>query len=177
MADQIIHFNRNWRPVAKDRVVTLRYAVQEAEGGDFMEYGSDLIYLHGGYGGAPAKVEQALAGLTVGQSCEVVLAADEGYYGSRDPALLVTVDAAEIPPEAHHIGARVDGEAPDGRVVPFAVTHIADGMITLDGNHRLAGKTLTFVLEILDVREATQAELEAGYAFRMGAGGQHETSN
>ena len=51
------------------------------------------------------------------------------------------------------------------------VTHIAGDMVTLDGNHPLAGKNLSFEIEIAAVRAATQEELSHGHVH--GPGGHH----
>jgi FKBP-type peptidyl-prolyl cis-trans isomerase SlyD len=167
MTEQPLHFvrKRQYTRIAKDKVVTLKSAVIDAATDALIEYRSDLTYLHGGYGGAPAKVELALEGLTVDSRVEVTLSPEEGF-GAHDPQLLVTLPAAEMPVQARQVGAQVDGEAEDGKVVKFRVLKIEDGMITLDGNHALAGRTVKFVLEVLAIRTATAEELAAGYAFR-----------
>ena len=51
------------------------------------------------------------------------------------------------------------------------VTGIQGDMVTVDGNHPLAGEHLNFEVEITEVREATQEELEHGHVH--GAGGHH----
>lgn len=48
----------------------------------------------------------------------------------------------------------------------FRVVKVEDGMITLDGNHALAGRTVRFILEVVAIRAATAKQLAAGYAFR-----------
>jgi FKBP-type peptidyl-prolyl cis-trans isomerase SlyD len=53
----------------------------------------------------------------------------------------------------------------------FTVTDIADGKVVLDGNHPWAGKRLRFECRILDVRPATQEEIQHGHVH--GAGGHH----
>jgi FKBP-type peptidyl-prolyl cis-trans isomerase SlyD len=53
----------------------------------------------------------------------------------------------------------------------LTVTRIAGDLVTLDGNHPLAGKTLNFEVEITAVRAATAEELAHGHVH--GAGGHH----
>jgi FKBP-type peptidyl-prolyl cis-trans isomerase SlyD len=167
MTEQPLHFvrQRQYTRVAKDKVVTLKSATFDAATGELIEYRTDLTYLHGGYGGAPAKVEHALEGLAVDSHVEVTLSPEEGY-GAHDPRLLMTLPASELPDQAHQVGAQVNGEAEDGKTVKFRVLKIGNGMITLDGNHALAGRTVKFVLEVTAIRAATAEELAAGYAFR-----------
>jgi FKBP-type peptidyl-prolyl cis-trans isomerase SlyD len=51
------------------------------------------------------------------------------------------------------------------------VTRLVGDMVTIDGNHPLAGKNLNFDVEITDVRDATEEELEHGHVH--GEGGHH----
>ncbi|BCO31703.1 FKBP-type peptidyl-prolyl cis-trans isomerase [Thiohalobacter sp. COW1] len=161
-----LHFvrKRNYQSVVRDKVVRLRYAVFEQGSDQALAYDDDLYYLHGGYGGAFPRVEQALEGLGVDAKMELELTADEAY-GRYDPDLCLAVPASEIPEEAHYVGARLEGESPEGGSLDFTVTAVEEDAITVDGNHPLAGRDLRFVLEVLDIRDATPEELEAGYAF------------
>lgn len=167
MTEQPLHFvrKRQYTRIVKDKVVTLKSAVLDATSDALIEYRTDLTYLHGGYGGAPAKVEQALEGLTVDSRVEVRLTPTEGY-GAHNPHLVLIVPAAELPEQAHRVGAQVEGVAEDGESILFRVVKVEDGMITLDGNHTLAGRTVKFVLEVVAIRAATAEELAAGHAFR-----------
>lgn len=157
---------RNYQTITKDRVVRLRYMVSEQGSDNALAYRDDLFYLHGGYGGAYPKIEQALEGLSVDAKVEVLLAPEEGY-GQHDPGLVMEVPLEAIPPEARNVGAQLEGETPEGESRPFMVSAVTDSSVTVDGNHPLAGKHLHFHLEVLDVRKASGAELEAGYAFGL----------
>src|SRR5512139_1347510 len=125
MTSQILHFVKqpSYLRIAKDRVVRLKYLVFNADTNEIIEFRDDLYYLHGGYGGAFPKAEAALEGEQVGAKVELSLTADEAY-GPRDPAMVITGPADHFPPEAHQIGARLEGQAPDGHVVDFVVTPI-----------------------------------------------------
>ncbi len=171
MADQKLHFIKkpSYKRVGKDMVVQLRYALFDLDrDGEALEFRDDLHYLHGGYGGAFPKVEEALEGAEVGAKVELDLAPEDAF-GPRNPALVITGPESDFPPEARQAGVQLDGEAPDGSVVKFVVTDVADGNITVDGNHPLAGRRLRFVLEVADIRKATGDELAAGYAFGASA--------
>lgn len=157
---------RNYQRIVKDKVVRLRYVVFEQGSEQALAYRDDLVYLHGGYGGAFPKVEKALEGLAVDAKAEVLLEPAE-CYGERDPRLAMTVPADAIPPEARTVGAQLEGEAPDGTVRSFVVTAVNDAEVAVDGNHPLAGKRLHFMFEVMDIRDATRAELDAGYAFGL----------
>ena len=161
-----LHFvqRRNYQSIVKDKVVRLRYAVFEQGSEQALAYDDDLYYLHGGYGGAFPKVEEALEGLGVDAKMEVELSVDEAY-GPYDPDLCLAVPAEEIPEQARQVGAQLEGESPEGGSLDFTVRAVEGDTVTVDGNHPLAGRDLRFVLEVLDIRDATPEDLEAGYAF------------
>ncbi|MGD8309220.1 MAG: peptidylprolyl isomerase [Chromatiales bacterium] len=169
------HRKRSYARVRKDRVVRLKLAVLDRDTGEALDFRDDLYYLHGGYGSALPRVEEALEGVAVDTACELALAPEDAY-GHRDPDLVIEVPAGEIPEAARRVGARLDGEGPDGSVVAFRVVAASGDRIRVDGNHPLAGRNLSMKIEVLDVREATAEEIEAGYAFpdpaepRPGAG-------
>ena len=172
MSEQKLHFisKPNYGRIRKDKVVRLRYALFDRDGDHALEFRDDLYYLHGGYGGAFPKIEAALEGMDIHGKTEVELEPEEGY-GPYDPALLITAPLDAFPPEAHQPGAHLEGETPDGRSVPFRVVKREGDRLTVDGNHPLAGRKLRFVLEVLDIRDASEAELAAGHAFALGTGG------
>ena len=64
-----------------------------------------------------------------------------------------------------------DGAAPDDEALIFTVTDIADDKVVLDGNHPLAGMALRFELEVVEVRAATDEEIQHGHVH--GAHGHH----
>ena len=98
-------------------------------------------------------IEKGLLGATAGEKRHIEVAPDEGY-GEAHPELLIKAPRealAHLPDLA--VNAVVQGEGPDG---PFraVVRAIADEDVTLDLNHPLAGKTLTFDVEVVSVAAA-----------------------
>jgi len=164
MTTQTLHFfPKSQGKIAKNKVVRLKYALFELPQ-HLLEYRDDLYYLHGGYGGMPAKVETHLSGLEVGMKTDVELSPQEGF-GEIDPSLIITGATNNFPPEADTVGARLEGEM-DGRVIQFRVTALKNGQLTVDGNHPYAGKHLKFTLEVMEIRTATTQELGLGYALK-----------
>lgn len=163
MTEQVIQFVRKpkYSKIGKDKVVSLKYALFDDSDNKILEYRDDLTYLHGGYGGAFTKVEEDLEGLEIGMKSEVILKPEESF-GVFDHKLVITQPAEDFPPETQELGSRLDGEAPDGHIVKFIVTKVDKGLITVNGNHPYAGKTVKFVFEVLDIRTATNEELELG---------------
>jgi FKBP-type peptidyl-prolyl cis-trans isomerase SlyD len=163
---QPLHFHRkrNYQSVRKDKVVYLKCLLTDADSGETLSYRDDMVYLHGGYGSAFPKVEQALEGLQVDNLCETTLEAADAY-GEPDPMLLLKVPSDAIPAAARQVGMEIEGEAEDGSSRGFRVTAIDEEGITVDGNHPLAGRRLHFRLQITDIRDATPQEITAGYGF------------
>ena len=163
-ADKLKNLREYIEEVSRDKVVRLRFRIQDESTGKLLQYGDDLFYLHGGYGGAFPKVEQAMEGCRVGDRVEVALAPDEGY-GHRRPDLVLELPSAEFAGDIPATGSSVDGELPDGRSMSFTVSGTADDRVILDANHPFAGKSLGFGFEVLDIRDSTEAERAAGFAF------------
>ncbi len=95
--------------------------------------------------------DTALVGMDLGQTKTVVFKPAEAY-GAKDPALLWTVPLAELPagsdtqPGTELAFTRADGSPVEGRVVT-----IKEGVVTIDGNHPLAGRNLTFEIKLTGV--------------------------
>ncbi len=162
--DNLLKVDGNVCEVAQDQVVQLRFRAKNATTGELLQFGDDLFYLHGGYGGAFPKVEEALEGCRVGDRVTVSLTPEEGY-GVYQPELVLTLPAEEFADALPETGEAVDGQLPDGRSMTFTVAGISQGQITLDGNHPFAGKKLDFDFEVLDIRGSIEAERSAGFAF------------
>lgn len=128
-----------------------------------------MAYLHGA-GNIVPGLENALTGKQSGDKLKVTVAPNDDY-GLQDPARIQTV-----PREAFHgvaeiqVGMRFQADTSQGPV-PVVVTAVTDKTVTVDGNHELAGHTLHFDVEIIDVRDATLEELTHGHVH--GPGGHH----
>jgi len=154
----------NSEKITLDKVVGLRFRIVDGSTGQLLQYGDELIYLHGGYGGAFPKVERAMEGRRVGDRIELSLSPEEGY-GHHQPDLVLVLPSEEFSGEMLQTGTPVEGELPDGRALTFTVAAISNGQVTLDANHPFAGKHLAFQFEVLEVRDSMEAERAAGFAF------------
>lgn len=150
--------------ITQDRVVRLGFRIKDLLTGELLQYGDDLVYLHGGYGGAFPKVEWAMEGRCIGDVVTLELTPEQGY-GVHRPELVVTLPSTDFADELPHTGEAVEGCLPDGRSMTFTVSAVSDGHITLDGNHPFAGRHLKFTFEVLDVRASAEGERSAGFAF------------
>jgi FKBP-type peptidyl-prolyl cis-trans isomerase SlyD len=145
--------------VEKDAVV--RLAIEMVEGGA-PGAAHEIQYLHGGYGNLFPKVEAALTGLEAGGKASVTLAPGDGF-GEHDPAL-IRREPRERLPQGVVLGSALHGQADEeGHRQVFRVTALSDTEATLDGNHPLAGRTVELRCEVLEVRAASQEEIEHGH--------------
>lgn len=94
--------------------------------------------------------DEAVNGMKVGDSVKVDLAPSDAY-GERDEQRIIQVDRTQIPDEIEcKPGIALQASTPDGPVT-FWVLDAADDAVTLDGNHPLAGKQLSFEIELVDI--------------------------
>jgi len=147
--------------VARNKVVYLTYTIWDEAGGLFERYDLPVGYVHGANGPLFEKIERALEGRTVGDEVEVWLAPADGF-GEHKPELTFTDDIGNVPPEHRRLGAEVTFENERGEQMLFRVTRIADGKVTIDANHPLAGQTVKFLVTIVGVRPATLDETANG---------------
>jgi len=151
--------------VAKDCVVSIHYTLTDETGEviDSSRNGEPLKFLCGA-GNIIPGLEKELEGCDVGEDKKVVVQPDQGY-GEHDQDLVQTmprnifsgVDVIEVGMEFHAQGGSED------QVQSVVVTKVTETEVTVDGNHELAGKVLTFDVSIEDVREGTKEELDHGH--------------
>jgi FKBP-type peptidyl-prolyl cis-trans isomerase SlyD len=156
--------------IENGKVVSLAYLLKDDLGAeiDRATMVDPFLYLHG-FNNIVPGLETALAGLKTGDKRTVEVDPLQGY-GDLIPELVVQVDRKVFPPQADlQVGASFQADSDDGSHV-FRIIKIEDQKITIDGNHPLAGVTLLFSVEVLDVRSATSEELEHGHVH---APGQH----
>lgn len=149
--------------IADQCVVSIHYEVKDEDGVvvDSSEGREPLVYLHGHRNIIPG-LENALSGLTVGDDFDVVVAPEQAY-GEHQEGLVQSV-----PKEAFQGVDKVEegmvftAQTENGPL-QVTVTQVADEQVTVDGNHPLAGKALSFKGSVTDVREASAEELEHGH--------------
>lgn len=158
--------------VQNDSVVTIAYTLTD-ESGEVIDSSNDhgdLAYLHGHQNIIPG-LEEALEGKEVGESLNVTLTPEKAY-GDRDEQALFQVPRERLPSDVDlEIGMQFQAQDADGQSRIVTLTQIGDESVTLDGNHPLAGQSLTFDVEVRDVRESTEEERDHGHVH--GANG-HE---
>lgn len=144
--------------IEKNTIVSITYRILQEDGEVAEQCDIPVDYMHGVVNSMFEKVESALQGKTVGDTIEVILDPEHGF-GSYDPGLTFTDVVDNVPPEYRLIGARPSFQNEHGEVFEMTVTKIVDGLVTVDGNHPFAGKTMTIKVDVAGVRKATSQEL------------------
>lgn len=149
--------------IAKDSVVTLSYKVTDPDGNVIDEGKRPLVYLHGGYDGIFAPIEEALHGKSVGEQLVIKLQPEEAF-GDYDESLL-RIESLSMFPEGIEVGMQFEraGEDGDDDMI-YTITEIEGDKVVVDGNHPLAGIALVFDCTISEVRHATSEEVTHGHA-------------
>ena len=96
--------------------------------------------------------EKAVIGMEEGNKTTVSIPSDEAY-GERQSELEVQVSLEELPSEIEpEEGMQLQLKQNDsGQAIPVVVTEVTDETVTLDANHPLAGKDLTFDIELVNI--------------------------
>ena len=157
--------------IAANAVAYIHYTLTDEAGAvlDSSSGGEPLAYLHGA-GNIIPGLEKALEGKQAGDKLDVTIRPEDGY-GVRDENLV-----QQVPRRAFQgvsdvkAGMRFHANTGNGQA-QVTVTQVQGDMVTIDGNHALAGITLTFAVEVTKVREATSEELMHGHVH--GPGGHH----
>ena len=135
-----------------------------------------LVYCQG-EGMMLPKFEEALAGLEEGDKFDFRIACEDAY-GDRDEADLMELDKhmfynvdGEFDSDRVYVGNIIPMKTIDGQIINAQVVKVSPVKVTIDLNHPLAGENLHFIGEIVEVRDADPAELEA--IRHHGCGGCH----
>ncbi len=135
-----------------------------------------LVYCQG-EGMMLPKFEEALAGLEEGDKFDFRIACEDAY-GDRDEAGLMELDKhmfynvdGEFDSDRVYVGNIIPMKTSDGQIINAQVVKVSPVKVTIDLNHPLAGENLHFIGEIVEVRDADPAELEA--IRHHGCGGCH----
>ncbi|HEB27681.1 MAG TPA: peptidylprolyl isomerase [Porticoccus sp.] len=157
--------------ISENAVVLFHYTLTDERGTELdSSTGKDpLAYIHGHKNIIPG-LEKELDGKTAGDVMIVTIKAAEAY-GERQEKMVQEVPRASFQVEEMTVGMRFEAKTPNGPV-SVIVADVTDDMVTVDGNHPLAGKDLTFDVKVDTVREASEEELEHGHVHGPG-GHQH----
>ncbi|HEY7773812.1 MAG TPA: peptidylprolyl isomerase [Marinagarivorans sp.] len=149
--------------IANDLAVAIHYTLTDEQGEtiDSSAGAAPLVYLQGHSNIIPG-LERELEGCVTGDKKKVVVQPADGY-GEHSTELVQAVPREMFAGiDTIEVGMEFQVQGPNGEHF-VEVVEVADDAITVDGNHALAGKVLTFDIEVVDVREATKDELAHGH--------------
>ena len=157
--------------IANDTVVQFNYTLTNSDG-DVLDKsnGEPLAYLHGHHN-IISGLESKMEGKSVGDKFTVTVAPEDAYGEDLSEAVQEVPRANFQGVENIEAGMQFQSQTDDGHVMLVTVKDVNDDIVVVDGNHPLAGVTLTFDVEVVDVRKATADEIAHGHAH--GAGGHH----
>lgn len=104
-----------------------------------------------GNGNVIPGFEKGILGMKNGSTKEITIPPEEGYGPVRDD-LVIEVSKKEIPDNIDPtVGQRLQMRKKDGRVINLTVAEVGESTVKLDANHPLAGKTLIFDVELVEI--------------------------
>lgn len=154
--------------IANNKVVSFDYTLTNDTGEviDSSKGGEPLVYLHGAQNIIPG-LEQALEGKVTGDALNVTIEPADGY-GEYNEALTQVVPGSMFQgAEKIEAGMQFQAETADGIQV-VRVAKVDGDDVTIDGNHPLAGERLNFDVSVMEVRDASEDELEHGHVHGEG---------
>jgi FKBP-type peptidyl-prolyl cis-trans isomerase SlyD len=153
--------------VEKDKVVSIHYklTINDGEVVDSSEGKEPLAYIHGN-GHLIPGLEEDLDGKEAGYKNNVKVTPEKGY-GERHEEMIQTLDKSQFGENEVEVGMKFNAQGAQGPQV-VTITKVEGSEVTIDGNHELAGVTLNFDVEIVEVRDSNPDELEHGHVHGPG---------
>ena len=113
--------------------------------------GRDPLEFTLGSGQVIPGFDTGVTGMEVGEKKTIEIPCDQAY-GPSNPGAIQDVPRDQIPAEIPlEVGLQLQMQSPQGQVIPVTVIKVTDEAVTLDANHALAGKDLTFALELVSI--------------------------
>lgn len=154
--------------ISANKVVTLDYTLKDNDDKVIDESkNGEFAYLHGARNIIPG-LENALLDKKSGDTLSVSIEPKDGY-GEHEPSMMQVVSMEMFDaPEQVTVGTQFHAQSPDGHDIMITVSKVEGDQVTIDGNHPLAGVQLNFDVTVVDVRDATEQELEHGHVHAHG---------
>ncbi len=155
--------------IKPDQVVTIQYTVKDEDGKVVDATGEDNSYSFlSGQNQILPKLEETISDMLIGSTKTIELSPEEAYGDYQEDAVQ-QVNRSDFPEGTQlEVGMSFVANMADGKQLPFVITAVDGDDITIDFNHPLAGKKLTFEVKLIDVRDATPEELAHGHVHGPG---------
>ncbi len=155
--------------IGKNNVVSIHYTLKDDAGEvlDTSDGKEPLTYLHGANNLIPG-LENELQGKTSGAKFDASIPPAEAY-GERNEDFVQTISKEMFQGvESVEPGMTFVAQGEGGAQRQVRVTEVEGDDVTIDANHPMAGMTLHFEVEVVDVREGTEQEIEHGHVHQGG---------
>lgn len=153
--------------IAANTVASVHYTGTLPESGEMFDSseGRDPLTFLVGHKQMIPGFEEEMMGAAVGERREFTLE-PERAYGHRMEEAVQQIEKEQFGDIEPQVGMMLMSD-----IGPFTVTAVDDALVTVDFNHKLAGESLHFSVEVVEVRAATEEEVAHGHAH--GPGGHH----
>lgn len=140
--------------VQEGSIVKVHYTGKLSDGSIFdSSVQRDPLEVTLGQGKLIPGFEKAVIGMEVGDKTTADIPADEAYGARRDD-LEMDIEKSQLPEEIEpEVGMQLQLNQPNGQPVPVQITKVEEESITIDANHPLAGKDLSFEIELVEILE------------------------
>lgn len=154
--------------IAENTVVSMHYTLKD-ETGEVLDSSAGqepLVFLSGAQN-IIEGLDNALQGKAAGDEMQVEVTAEEGYGPVHEELIQKVPHENFQGVDSIEVGMQFMAQTPNGQQ-PVTVIGVEEDGVMLDGNHPLAGKSLSFEVEVVEVREASAEELEHGHVHGEG---------
>lgn len=157
--------------ITRDSAVSFHYRLTDEQGNllDASEH-QPLVYLHGHHNIIPG-LEKEMEGKQVGDEFTATIAPAEAYGEYQQEAVQTIPREYFQGVDKIEVGMQFQTQTEGGHPLLVQVTAVDEKSVTVDANHPLAGKTLTFEVKIVSIRPASAEEIAHGHIH--GEGGHH----
>jgi len=154
--------------ISENKVVSIHYTLTN-DNNEVLDSSSGkdpLVFIHG-RGNIIVGLEEELSTKAMGDKLTVIISPEKAY-GIRNESMVQEINRDVFQGvEKIEPGMQFQSQTKEGMQI-IRVTKVDGDKITVDANHPLAGETLTFDVEVVDVRDATSEEIEHGHVHGPG---------
>ena len=138
--------------IEKGKKVKIHYKGTLTDGNVFdSSEGRDPLEFEMGAGNVIPGFEKGVANMKVGEKKTIHIPYAEAY-GKRQNEMKMKVERTQLPPDlTPKNGMELQMQTPEGQTIPVKIVEVTDETVTIDANHPLAGRDLTFELELIEI--------------------------
>ena len=159
--EYILGFEMSELKVEKHKVVSFTSSILNDKGEVVEQNDIPMEYVHGAGSSDISDDMKAVEGAKIGDTIDIELTPENGF-GEFDPNKTFRDKIENVPPEFQTIGTEVSFQNDKGETLTMKVISVENGEVFLDGNHPFAGKTMTFRIKVIAIRNATEEEVGSG---------------